>query len=576
MQLLFPWGLLGLVLVPVLLLIHRLSVPGRPTPVSFLPLWEKVLSAAPATRTRPRRWLDLLFLLELLIVLLVSLSLAQTATRWGATSRRVALVVDLTASMQAKTPDGTSRWDKARELARTVVGELSSSDFVTLVKCYGQNAVVSELLRPAEAARELAVVQPSDAPGTGRQFLEDVVLGLDRDHEAVFLFTDSLPAQSVARLSESVRCFTVGQPVENVGITAWSSRATSEGSEILVTLENAGSRRRAGVLRLSLAGATDRDQRFELGPAGRRDLVMVLPAGEVKAVRTEITGLDGPDALELDNAVEAAPMRLNVALTGEPSPALDRFFRRVFPRTVALGESPAGAAVDLVVSNGVAVGAPEVAILAMDPPAGEAVGIRVGALRQVGAGERVVAGDDVLLGSVATDAIRPQHYRPLTLPQDAQALFWIGDQVTGAIRRTTAGPQIVLGFSPEQSAWTADPSFVVFMVNVMSEVTGTGAPPDEPFVVIPTGTLAQQGGTGLTGWSMQPLLNAGSFRTDSHARSLSAALLNAAESALPAEQVPRPPLTLPPDARRTGWNPIVPFLMAGAMGALFLWWCWPR
>ena len=146
MRLLFPWGLLALTLIPVLLLIHLLRVPGRVKLVSHLPLWDKVLSKTPALRGSARRRLDVLFLLEALIVALLALALAQTTTRWAARGPNVALVLDLTASMNARSPDGLTRWDRARILCRGLLKQFDENDEVTLFRCFGPQTTTGQRL----------------------------------------------------------------------------------------------------------------------------------------------------------------------------------------------------------------------------------------------------------------------------------------------------------------------------------------------------------------------------------------------------------------------------------------------
>jgi hypothetical protein len=105
MELLAPWSLAGLVLVPAVFLWGLLAPRGRPVVVGSLMLWRRALGAGPAGKPSARvRLKDPLLWLDAAAILLIVLACAQPAFRTAAPLEPVAtLIIDRTASMWQET-----------------------------------------------------------------------------------------------------------------------------------------------------------------------------------------------------------------------------------------------------------------------------------------------------------------------------------------------------------------------------------------------------------------------------------------------------------------------------------------
>ena len=99
-----PWGLLGLLAVPAILILHLYYRRFPPLLIGGLHLWGVQTQVREAGRRRERLPITASLLLELLAAAVLSLVLAQP--RWAESRRveHVIVVLDNSASMQARPP----------------------------------------------------------------------------------------------------------------------------------------------------------------------------------------------------------------------------------------------------------------------------------------------------------------------------------------------------------------------------------------------------------------------------------------------------------------------------------------
>jgi hypothetical protein len=99
---LWPWALLGLLAIPVLLLLERRRKRPRPVTWPSLLLWKGVADYEPQSQRR----VEPLVLLECLAVFLLALAAADPALTGPAGSPTVTVVLDARPAMQARRADG--------------------------------------------------------------------------------------------------------------------------------------------------------------------------------------------------------------------------------------------------------------------------------------------------------------------------------------------------------------------------------------------------------------------------------------------------------------------------------------
>lgn len=160
---------------PALLTLYLLKLRRRPVRVTSTVLWEQ--AALDLQVNTPFRWLrpTLLFMLHALIVGLLALALGRPALDAGlASARRVVLVIDRSASMQAADapPDAAgrprSRFDQAKDEAARILRELaagSTSQAALVTFAAEPRAVVGMTADLRLVADEAAKLEPTDQPG---------------------------------------------------------------------------------------------------------------------------------------------------------------------------------------------------------------------------------------------------------------------------------------------------------------------------------------------------------------------------------------------------------------------------
>jgi hypothetical protein len=160
-ELVFPWALAGLALVPAAFLWGLLAPRGRPLTVGSLMLWRRVIGSGPAGKPSARvRLRDPILWLDAAALTLLVLAVAQPSIRTDRPVEPVAtIVIDRTAAM-AVVPVGKDRprWQDAAAMVRRLLA--SSSDapirIVSVPDSSGavatQATTVSEFLAQGDAA----------------------------------------------------------------------------------------------------------------------------------------------------------------------------------------------------------------------------------------------------------------------------------------------------------------------------------------------------------------------------------------------------------------------------------------
>ncbi len=178
-------------------------------------VWRRVLGQ---TLARNDRWR---WLLSLLLALATGLSLAFALTRpevraLGASHQRIVLVLDNSASMAARTRDGSTRWRHALEGARRII-ERAGAGSEVLVRDTAGRAPVTGFLPLGQALEQLRRVPLSSEAG-GRVPPLPVGTAISSAH----LFTDGVGVDAVPR---GVAVHSVFEAADNVAISGFEARS---------------------------------------------------------------------------------------------------------------------------------------------------------------------------------------------------------------------------------------------------------------------------------------------------------------------------------------------------------------
>ncbi len=307
MEILNPAGLLWLGALPLLLLPYLLRERPRRRVVSALFLYRGI---TPATRLRlgGRPKLEPLFFLQLLLLLVAVATLVRPAVKF--TELRSSLVLDNSASLQARGGLGESRFEIAKRRAgETIAGDPAGIwDLFTLSP---EPTPIDLGLSRREALERIAQIEPGNCahPGsrTIESFLTDLAAG---GFSTIHVVTDrggtSKPPFEIT---------TIGEPATNLAITSFTgtpdgfaaktataamtaANYSNERAQVAVSVENARS------------GEPVASGKLEIPPGESLGFSTAVPAGITYRARIEAT-----DALAVDNqAVATIPLRSEKSL----------------------------------------------------------------------------------------------------------------------------------------------------------------------------------------------------------------------------------------------------------------------
>lgn len=228
-----PWGLLGLLGLPVVLVIHFLQRRTKEIPASTLFLLDAAFQAPPAGRRWEKLVPSLPLWMQLLGVLLLTLVLASPRWPWQWRSRPLAVVVDDSASM-------------------LVFREASVKKFDEMTNSLKEFGVRSEYLllpaRPdapriyagddsAEASKALLGHEPIGGPVD-----PTAALRLARERvgpEGLVVYLTDTPRDN---LPADVSLVSTGRPVPNTGVTGLTVSQVNAGTRWEAMLANRGTR----------------------------------------------------------------------------------------------------------------------------------------------------------------------------------------------------------------------------------------------------------------------------------------------------------------------------------------------
>ena len=321
MNFLSPFALLlGTLAVPLLLL-YFLKVRRRQMRVSSLLLWEAALRDREASTFFQRLQRDPLLILQILALLALTVALARPAvTVMGQGAKRVAIVMDTSASMKA-TDVPSSRFGQAQRAALSLLGRLGEGAEVMVIEAGVQPRVVVPFTREHDrVAAALRSLEAHDLPNRLAEGLRTAraLVGADPRAE-IHVFTDGAhPDAAAAQGNDArVRWTGVGRRSHNVGITSLAVRRNYFGnynSQAFFSVGNFSAEPQTLSLRLTLDDETLTERTLTLDPQVRR--AIVVPFSEQRGGVLKLK-LDVTDDLDADNvayAVIPAPRTLSVLL----------------------------------------------------------------------------------------------------------------------------------------------------------------------------------------------------------------------------------------------------------------------
>lgn len=334
MSLLAPLALAVFALALPLVLLYFLKVRRRERTVASLLLWEPSFRDREASAFFQRLQRDPLLLLQLLALLALSVALARpVVTVMGDGARRVAVVLDTSASMTAR--DGTpTRFDAARAQAAALVRGLGEGAEVLVVEAGVQPRVTAALGRDRQRALDaLTAARARDLPDRLPAAVRTAQALVGDDPRAeIHVFTDGAapPPTGAAAADPRLRWVGVGRRGHNVGITSLAVRRMYQGAfhyQAFVSLVNHAAEAQRFRFLLDVDGSVIAERDVTLEPKVRRAMVVPFTHDGGGLVRARL-GVD--DDLAADNtawAVLPPPRKIQVLLVSSGNLFLEKALR---------------------------------------------------------------------------------------------------------------------------------------------------------------------------------------------------------------------------------------------------------
>jgi hypothetical protein len=330
-QFAYPWALLALLALPLIIILHSLRPKRRTLLLSTTALWRQALRERRRGLGLQKLLRDLSLILLLLFALIVALGLAepQWLTR-GAERHDSIIVLDVSASMQVRVDGaGTTRFDSARSRAAALIDDLPDGARMAIM-----TSGRAPLLRSAfESSKDtlhsvLAGLQPGDEAGRPRAALA-LALSLlrKRERSRIYFLSDAAFDDNIDFASPLIEYIDVGggpgnndnSNTDNIAITRFDFRpeiGSEERFQVLLSVRNYSARDYDIPVAITLNRDRLLAQNLQLPAAGEKTLVLPFRGRLQGRAQAQ---LDIDDALAADNqafAVMSANVGLRVLLIG--------------------------------------------------------------------------------------------------------------------------------------------------------------------------------------------------------------------------------------------------------------------
>jgi Ca-activated chloride channel family protein len=272
MRLLSASALWWLLLSAIIIFFYLLKLKRKRRVVPSVFLWQRAMEEIEANAPFKKLRRSLLLLLQLIALAALVFALARPlVTTRALASGNTVIIIDATASMNARDENGRTRLARAKELARDMIAGLGGNDRAAIIDSASRVTVRSALTSDrATLTSAINDVQETDAPGnlTDAVRLAEQIAKTERD-AGIVIVSDGGSAALASDLGASsdwqaaavlhtipLRFVRVGQRADNAGIVAMNSRATQGNSrrELFAAIANFSDHDRAIGVELRIDG----------------------------------------------------------------------------------------------------------------------------------------------------------------------------------------------------------------------------------------------------------------------------------------------------------------------------------
>ena len=384
MRFLSPSAFWWLSLAAVIIFFYLLKLKRKRTVVPSVLLWTRALDEMEANAPLKKLRRNLLLLLQLLALIALVLALARPlVTTRALASGNTVVIIDSTASMSALDEDNGSRLDRAKQLAREMIQDLSGDDRAAIVESSSRVTVRAGLTSDRAALdAAIAQIEENDSPGnlTEAVKLAEQIAGSEGDAGVVVISDgggspapyerESAGSRTTAVSNTvSVRFVRVGRRSENAGIIAMNSRPIGGGErrEIFASIANFGAQPRVCNVELKVGGTLVDARTLELVANDRKGLVFESAPGNGALAELK---LEIDDDLAADNVGYAflpSAHRIRVGVVSENPFLLEGLAANSDLAVSKVNVSSISAEIECLVTDNVAVIDANRPMLAINP-----------------------------------------------------------------------------------------------------------------------------------------------------------------------------------------------------------------
>ncbi|MCC6217270.1 MAG: BatA and WFA domain-containing protein [Polyangiaceae bacterium] len=485
-----PAGLWLLALVPPLVVLYILKVRRTRVTVSSTWLWSAAQRDLMARSPFRRLIAQVPLLLELTALVALALALARPTTRGASIAGdHVAIVLDTSASMNARGADGAARIELARRAAHRIVASLGPGADSLVVAAGREARLVSPLERDRKRLRDaIDGVAASEAEGDlGRAvaLASERLRSLPGDSRLVVI-TDGALAQpdALTGVTLPLDVLRVGEPFENLALTRLDVRRGTDPATrreqvqvFAVVTSHAATRRETYVtLRQRNVGSPLASRQLALEPGEQAPVLLTFEPAPTDAGTGLVVELAPGDALPADDRAYARVPhgeRLPVVLAppdGSPwlrrALAADPSVELGGARLEELARAPVPPDALVVVAGACPAVLPGADFVVVNPPPGRCLTVEVGAPLDRPAVTSWKEADP-RLRFLTLDGVAFSEARELRTDGPNEVLVRARE---GALITDVSVPGrtgTLLGFEPGQTSWPLKASFVLFVRNVV-------------------------------------------------------------------------------------------------------------
>ncbi len=485
-----PGGLWLLGLIVPLVALYILKIRRQRLRVASTWLWALSQRDLLAKSPFKRLVMQVPLLLQLAALILLALALSRPATRGGALiGDHVAIVVDTSASMAAKLPEGSTRIAEARKAAENVIRQLGPGADALIIEAGREARIASPLDRDArrlEAAS--ARLEAGDVEGNLERA---IALASDRlrplgGEKRIVVITDRAVtdpnALSVARVPVDV--IDVGSDTANTAVVRVDVRAGTdpvtkrEQVQAFALVAHYGSEPRDVFVTLRQRNISEplASRKITLAPGERAPVVLTFEPTPGDRGSGLIVELSPEDALGLDDrAFARVPSGRKIPVVLSPADKAPWLKRALLADPdVELSGAPLGALTAenvpeeaLVVVVGACPAAPPGGdLLVINPPAGRCRTAVIGKkLEHPSITSWSEA--DPRLRFLTFDAVEISSARDIETEGPADSLVRASEGTLMSDISSPGRTGTLLSFDPGESSWPLKASFVLFVRNVV-------------------------------------------------------------------------------------------------------------